>query len=1229
MFRYRVWQLILAVLFIFFSYTDIFQTKSSSHKYAGEVITSSIERFKQRTDSLYSKLRDTCHLIYPFNCPEVTELFDDNDITALRYENRTLVYWNSNSIAPRYNQLTEAGKIVFSRYKNGIYLCRGFKEDTISVYFLQPVYLNYNTTNSYLQDHFTSEFPVSNNFRLSLMKEEGSFEVPVSVSPSKVYLTQTSKLASTIESILRFGSLLIGFILLFQFILHYILSTSRILNPGIQASLYFILVIATHIFFNSYFIVPDVLKELLIFNPDYYASPYISDSLGTLFIEGIIQFLIVANYYASPRQDFKNKIIAELEFITSATIITIASSLLVITYKSLIMDSNIAFEFFNPYNPDFNNLINLSAVGILVITHFILCNKLYQSILAEHRKNHLIRLVVCLIISIAGSLIMFDDLFDSIIVFVLVLLPALSMLKTGKLTSYLSGISGIFLLLIGYAIIISYFVFHLSIEKDLSLRTAYANKLITERDNVTEYLLGEIRSTVLNDFMLQEFFLSDHQNARGIIDHLNNMYFNNGFNRFNVNYYFYDKGNRPISLEEDLTITNDELIGNSVVCGEHELYFLTEPAGSFTYIAEYPIREKDSIQGTLMVQLTSKLYKSANVYPELLLEEKNKLPISDYSYGIYTGNTLSEHSGKYNYPYSNDFNAFGTLKTDTLSDGEMSLSRHNGYNHLIYKRDANKVVVVSLEENQNARFLSYFTYLFIVLIFWTGLVWLFFNLKIVRLSDISLFRYSTASFRTFIQVSFFIIILTSVLLIGFYTGRFFIRQYNEQTEQKLFEKLDQVASLSNFMIYDQFGTQKIDIGYNTLNELLRNNIASISNIQKIDVNIYNLNGDLLTTSQPAIFEKGFISHKINPNAYSLLTHNVQNQLIQHEQIGGLQYLSGYKPIVLKNGELAAFIHLPYFNSTKYLNEQLGVFFATLISILVFALIAAGLLAPLISKHIARRLDVIAEQFKQVTLGKKNKPIEWHTKDEIGSLVEEFNKMIIKLEENALLLAKSERESAWREMAKQVAHEIKNPLTPMKLSIQHLQRAYQNNASNKEELADRVTKTLIEQIDTLTKIANEFSTFAQMPIGEIERTDLSGIIQSSYNLYKENESADFSIQLPEFPVFVMADKNQLLRVFNNLILNALQAIPEDKTGNIKVNLIDSGTSVIVSVSDNGVGIKPEEATRLFTPNFTTKNSGSGLGLAISKNIIESFGGKIYFKSQEGMGTTFYVELPKVK
>jgi nitrogen fixation/metabolism regulation signal transduction histidine kinase len=239
-------------------------------------------------------------------------------------------------------------------------------------------------------------------------------------------------------------------------------------------------------------------------------------------------------------------------------------------------------------------------------------------------------------------------------------------------------------------------------------------------------------------------------------------------------------------------------------------------------------------------------------------------------------------------------------------------------------------------------------------------------------------------------------------------------------------------------------------------------------------------------------------------------------------------------------------------------------------------------------------------------------------------------MIVKLDESADLLALTEREMAWREMAKQVAHEIKNPLTPMRLSIQHLQHAMQNaDPIESRQLVQRVGITLIEQIDNLSRIAAEFSTFAKMPKPQNEKIILNDLVASVHDLFKKRDDMDFNLYVPIDEIYVNADKSHLLRVLNNLIKNAIQAIPASRKGVIDIKLEKKGERAVLQVKDNGKGISKEMREKVFYPNFTTKTSGTGLGLAISKNIIESFGGRIYFETEENVGTTFYFELPLMK
>jgi nitrogen fixation/metabolism regulation signal transduction histidine kinase len=281
---------------------------------------------------------------------------------------------------------------------------------------------------------------------------------------------------------------------------------------------------------------------------------------------------------------------------------------------------------------------------------------------------------------------------------------------------------------------------------------------------------------------------------------------------------------------------------------------------------------------------------------------------------------------------------------------------------------------------------------------------------------------------------------------------------------------------------------------------------------------------------------------------------------------------------------------------------------------------------IISDQITRPLRIIQQKFSQIKIGRKSEEIVYKGRDEIAGLVDEYNRMVKELVKSVDMLARSERESAWREMAKQVAHEIKNPLTPMKLSVQHLQRSWNNNKENFAEYLERVTKTLIEQIDNLSFIASEFSNFAKMPKAINKEINIVDKIRSTITLFANTENVDFIFEHESEYIPVYADKEQLSRVFINLIKNAIQSIPDDRTGKIGIALIQSRNTVRISITDNGKGIPEDIENKLFTPSFTTKSSGMGLGLSIVKNIIESFDGNITFKTKVNHGTTFIIELP---
>jgi two-component system, NtrC family, nitrogen regulation sensor histidine kinase NtrY len=347
--------------------------------------------------------------------------------------------------------------------------------------------------------------------------------------------------------------------------------------------------------------------------------------------------------------------------------------------------------------------------------------------------------------------------------------------------------------------------------------------------------------------------------------------------------------------------------------------------------------------------------------------------------------------------------------------------------------------------------------------------------------------------------------------------------------------------------------------------------------------------------------------------------------VQDESLSSLKYLSIYAAVRDEKGQVYAYLNIPYFLSQIDVNQEISNFLVTIINLNAFIFLIAGIVALIITNRITRSFSLIGDKMKEIRLGSRNEEITWPRNDEIGELVKQYNKMVRQLEQSATSLAKSEREGAWREMARQVAHEIKNPLTPMKLSIQYLQKAVNNNLPNVKELTTSVANTLVEQIDHLSKISSDFARFANIANTHAEVFDLHLVLDSLKELHAVNPKVELIWERSGEPIMVKADRTHMNRLFTNLITNAIEACNKSKCFiNITETIRD--VNVLIKMQDNGEGIPEEMRSKIFTPNFTTKSSGTGLGLAMCKSIVEQAGGNIWFETETGKGTSFFVELP---
>jgi Signal transduction histidine kinase involved in nitrogen fixation and metabolism regulation len=396
---------------------------------------------------------------------------------------------------------------------------------------------------------------------------------------------------------------------------------------------------------------------------------------------------------------------------------------------------------------------------------------------------------------------------------------------------------------------------------------------------------------------------------------------------------------------------------------------------------------------------------------------------------------------------------------------------------------------------------------------------------------------------------------------------------------------------------------------------------------QIDINIFDPHGRLIRSSKSELFDKFLLSSRINPKAYEQIIYKKKKQVINKEHLSELSYTSLYAPIFNTHGKLVAIVNIPYFFKDNIITNDVSTILATIINIYILLILASILGGTMVSNQISKPLAELSRKMQYISVSTKAEHIDYKNNDELGVLVNAYNKMVDDLEESTIRLAQTEREKAWSEMARQIAHEIKNPLTPMRLSIQHLIRLKQNNVEGWENKFEDVAGSILEQIDILSNTASEFSSFAKFYYEENSIINLYQILSEQKTLFDTRDNIRIAFYHCSEECNIYARKGQIIRVIVNLLSNAIQAVEDNGRGYIKISLNQDKEMYSVSFEDNGYGVKEEDESKLFKPNFTTKSSGTGLGLAISKNIIEQSGGKIFYKKSEFGGACFTFTLPK--
>ena len=463
-----------------------------------------------------------------------------------------------------------------------------------------------------------------------------------------------------------------------------------------------------------------------------------------------------------------------------------------------------------------------------------------------------------------------------------------------------------------------------------------------------------------------------------------------------------------------------------------------------------------------------------------------------------------------------------------------------------------------------------------------------------------------------------LLIIIAFLSTGTFSYFHFKKENSEYHEERLQRKKGTITeSIDYFLNNHELGPRT-----DSLVSMFSDKICELANINNIDINIYSLGGKFLISSNPGLFDSHILEEQLSGSILAAI-ENEPDQVLVKSQTDSLVYMSTYNYITNYEDKPIAIVNLPYFDSSDIHRQDLNDYMMRLLLIYVLLFLISILIAYLLSNYITSSLQAIGAQLKKVKISEHNTSIHWRFDDEIGTLVDEYNRMLRELEKSAVRLARTERESAWKEMAKQVAHEIKNPLTPMRLSVQYLERSLKTE--DPEKLKE-FTLSMISQIDTLGSIAEAFSRFANMPALRMENFLVKEVAERVTGLYPE---LNIELVCEDPDLEISADRDQLVRVMNNLINNSIQAIPDGRAPEIGIRVSRIGDEARISVKDNGAGIPESQGEKIFEPRFTTKTKGMGLGLAMVKNIIDGIQGKIWYESEIGKGTTFHISLPLTK
>lgn len=1149
------------------------------------------------------------------------------------FKGASMRFWSSQQIVPPDEIIGNIDGEYFQLLSNGSYyiIRKTLEGGNVIAFAMVPIQSKFFIETDYLPEKFMFSRTADN--RVLIAKDSTDFPVKSPSGKTLFYLEKKSTGAVAYNDRLTILLRFCGLLLLFLFLHLWAESTAAKKGAWKSIGLLSFSLLALRI--TTYFF-PSLLnlRQFELFNPALYGSNVVQRSLGDLLINAMLFCWIVL--FAWSKLHGKEKlnegfrpVLKWATGIIALLLLIFSTFLLASVIRSMVADSKVSFDVTNFFSLNFFTVVGFVVLACLSLSYYYFSQLLFRLIfpLFEGRKY-----IIYFVIGFVGLLYLTTRTgHPEVLFYIPVLLWLLAY-------TWLINRHGIIFnrLRVNIASILSWiFVFSVSIsaimlreidKAEWEKRKRMAEKLAIQTDPSSETLMSIAIQYLDNDFLADNFHrFYNEEEGKKFRDSIITENYSGYLNKYDTRLYVYDSGGKPLFNEDPTTYDalNTVLTVQSKPTSIEDLFYYESSYDKFNYITRRDVIDSSLNRiGSFFIVSNPKNYSREALFPELFRQfSRNSDPESSpiYSNAVYVNDTLVSLPG--NYPFAT------SLLPEQRPKAEFTKNINGDYEELWYRAGAGKSIVIARKKETFIETITLFSYIFCSFLFLVAFVQLLSFLLNALARNRGLRKVFQLNIRSQVHGTIIFISVFSFLIIGAATISFFIKRYNRSNSDKLSRTMKIMVNEVEKKLSDHSTFDDVVKLYDSVSNFqLQQLVNEVADIHGVDVNVYDLDGDLQVSSEANVYTKGVLGKKMHPAAFYHLSRLRQVQHAQEEQIGNFSYLSIYSPVRDQEHHVYAYINIPYFTSKPELEQEISNFLVTIINLNAFIFLVAGLIALLITNRITRSFAVISDKMREVNLSKQNEKITWNRNDEIGELVNEYNKMVTKLGESAEALAKSEREGAWREMARQVAHEIKNPLTPMKLSIQYLQKAIHNNQDNVKELSANVANTLVEQIDHLSKIAADFSQFANIGNTNVELFDLHDVLGSLKDLYQSNPQVHMVWYPVNDRVMVNADKTQMNRLFTNLLANAVEACRDCESCHIMIDEKRAVDMLTISIQDNGEGIPPGMRDKIFVPNFTTKSSGTGLGLAMCKSIVEQAGGRIWFETEEHRGTTFYVELP---